>query len=38
MLERVWRKGNQPLYIVGGNLSWCVPYGEHCGGSSKKYK
>lgn len=35
MLVRVWRKGSQPAYIVGGNLSQSIHYGRTRGGSLK---
>ena len=38
MLERVWRKGNQPSYTVGGNVNCYNHYGEQYGGSLKKLK
>ena len=35
MLERMWRKGNQPSCTVGGNVKWCSHSGKLCGGSSE---
>ena len=43
MLERVWRKGNSTILMMGmcvhhGNVNWYSNYGKQYGGSEKKLK
>lgn len=35
MLERAWRKGNQPFVTAGGNAKSYDLHGRQCGGSSE---
>ena len=35
MLGRVWSRGKEPSYTVGGNVSWYSHYAEQQGASSK---